>query len=381
VAPMLGFAWNVSGDSKTSLRGGYGISYTRVFTGQDCSYNCAVNPPIIQSVNLVNPLFPSPGVTGSVKLSAPTISAADMNIEATQVQSYSLSLQHQFQGNWIVSVAGSGVGARHLPATWNYNLPLPDAPYNFNPIINTGSVFQYIYGPYYGYGPINMLNTEVNSKWTALELSARHPVGKNLFLSLSYSWSHGLSNSSTINTYNTQAYYGNTSLNVPQVFTVSAIYTIPWLARASGWKGRALGGWQLSDITTLRTGYSLTPGLSVPNQGLGARPDLTGTSIGGAKSVAQWFNTQAFTAPAAGYFGNGGTGIIRGPGLVNFDVTMYKDFAVTEKQKIQFRAELFNVFNHTNFTSVSTAYGAGTFGQVTAAADPRIIEFVLRYQF
>ena len=86
-APMFGFAWDVFGNGKTSVRGGYGITYTRIFTGQDCSYNCAVNPPIIQSVNLVNPIFPSPGNSGSVKLSAPTISSADLNIQATQVQS------------------------------------------------------------------------------------------------------------------------------------------------------------------------------------------------------------------------------------------------------------------------------------------------------
>lgn len=380
-APMAGFAWDIFGDGKTSLRGGYGITYTRIFTGQDCSYNCAVNPPIIQSVNLVNPAFPSPGGTGAARLSAPTISSADLSIQASQIQSYSLSLQRQFRGDWIVSVAGAGTLGRHLPATWNYNLPLPSSPYNFNPVINTGSVFQYIYGPYYGYGPINTLNTIVNSNWTALEISARHPVGSNLFLQFAYTWSHGLSDSSTINIYNPKQYYGNTSLNVPQVFTASAIYRIPWLKHASGWKGLALGGWQLSDITTIRAGYSLTPGLSIPNQGLGARPDLTGASISGPKTVAQWFNRAAFTAPAPGYFGNAGTGIIRGPGLINFDMTLYKDFAITEKQKLQFRAEFFNVFNHTNFTTVSTAYGSAAFGQVTAAADPRIAELVLRYQF
>jgi hypothetical protein len=380
-APMTGFAWDIFGDGKTSLRGGYGLTYTRVFTGQDCAYNCAVNPPIIQSVNLVNPSFPSPGGTGSVKLSAPTISAADMNIEATQAQSYSLSMEHQFPGNWTVSLAGAGTQARHLPATWNYNQPLPAAPYDFNPVINTGSVFQYIYGPFYGYGAVNDLSTFVNSNWTALEFSARHPVGHDLFLSLSYSWSHGLSDSSTINYYNPKEYYGNTSLNVPQVFTVSAVYSIPWLLRAQGWKGHALGGWQLSVITTARAGYSLTPGLSVPSQGLGARPNATGTGLSGPKTVAQWFNSQAFTSPAAGYFGNAGTGTIRGPGMLNFDMTLYKSFKITEKQKVEFRAELFNTFNHTNFTSVSTTYGSGSYGQVTAAADPRIAELVLRYQF
>jgi hypothetical protein len=382
LAPMFGFAWDVFGDGKTSVRGGYGLTYSRIFTGQDCAYNCAVNPPIIQSVNLVNPSFPSPVGTGSATVSAPTISAADMNIQATQAQSYSLSVQHQFQGNWTVSLAGAGTQARHLPATWNYNQPVPDAPYDFNPIINTGKVFEYLYSPFYGYAAINDLSTFVNSNWTALEFSARHPVGHNLFVSLNYTWSHGMSDSSTINYYNPKEYYGNTSLNVPQMFTVSAVYSLPWLLKAQGWKGQALGGWQLSVITTARSGYSLTPGLSVPSQGLGARPNVNaGTSLGGPQTVAEWFNTQAFSAPAAGYFGNAGTGTIGGPSMLNFDVTLYKDFKITEKQKLELRAELFNVFNHPNFTTVSTAYGSGSYGRVTAAADPRIAELVLRYQF
>ena len=203
-------------------------------------------------------------------------------------------------------------------------------------------------------------------------------MGANLFLQLAYTWAHGLSNSSTINTYNARQYYGSTSLNVPQVFTASAIYSIPWLKHASGWKRLTIAGWQLSDVTTVRAGYSLSPGLSIPQQGLGARPDLTGDSLTGTKTVAQWFNTAAFKAPLPGYFGNAGTGIIRGPGLINFDMTLYKDFSITEKQKVQFRAEVFNVFNHTNLTTVSTTFGSASFGQVTAAADPRIMELVLR---
>jgi hypothetical protein len=198
---------------------------------------------------------------------------------------------------------------------------------------------------------------------------------------LAYTWSHGLSNASTVNNYDRRQYYGSTATNVPQVFTASLNYAIPWLRNAPGWKGHVLGGWQLSDITTVRAGYSLTPGLSIPQQGLAARPDLTGATIAGPETVSNWFNTAAFKAPAAGYFGNAGTGIIRGPGLINFDMTLHKDFRIAENQRLEFRGELFNIFNHTNFTTVSTTFGAATFGQVTAAADPRIIELALRYQF
>jgi hypothetical protein len=147
-------------------------------------------------------------------------------------------------------------------------------------------------------------------------------------------------------------------------------------------KGLALGGWKYSDITTIYDGFSLDPGLSISNQGLAIRPNrLTGVTIQGPKTVNQWFNTAAFEAPAPGYFGNAAPGSIRGPGLVNFDMAFYKDFRITERQKIEFRAELFNIFNHTNFNAVDTTYGDGSFGQLIGAADPRIIEFALRYEF
>lgn len=101
----------------------------------------------------------------------------------------------------------------------------------------------------------------------------------------------------------------------------------------------------------------------------------------GPKTVAEWFNVNAFAAPAAGYFGNAAPGSIIGPGVVNFDMALYKDFRVKENNTLQFRAELFNTFNHTNFSGVSTAFGAGNYGQLTSAYDPRIAEFALRFQF
>ena len=97
--------------------------------------------------------------------------------------------------------------------------------------------------------------------------------------------------------------------------------------------------------------------------------------------VKEWFNTAAFAAPAAGYFGDAAPGSIYGPGLVDFDMALYKDFHITERNKLEFRAEAFNAFNRTNFSTVSTNVGSGTYGRLTAARDPRIFEFALRYQF
>src|SRR5215831_17029472 len=121
----------------------------------------------------------------------------------------------------------------------------------------------------------------------------------------------------------------------------SLIYSLPWYRGAPGWKGTALGGWKFSEISTIRSGYSLTPSLSISTPGLATRPDEVG-KIGGPRSLNEWFNTAALAAPPFGFYGNAVPGIIQGPGMINFDVTVYKDFRIKERHTIEFRSEFFN---------------------------------------
>jgi hypothetical protein len=165
------------------------------------------------------------------------------------------------------------------------------------------------------------------------------------------------------------------------VLSVSYIWTIPFLKDKKGFEGALLGGWKYAGITAVQSGISLQPGLSISNQGLASRPDATGIKLSYPKTVAEWFNTAAFAAPGYGYFGNAANGSITGPGLVTFDMALYKDFRFGENQKLEFRGELFNIFNHTNFSGVQTGFGNSNFGEVTSALDPRIVEFALRYHF
>lgn len=390
--PSAGFAWDVFGDGKTSLRGGYGITYTRVPTGTDCSYFCGINYPRVTSLTLINPSFPNPTGAAAAPASVQTIDSQDLNLyPAAQVQSYSLSMEHQFAGNWFASIAGAGNVAHHIGTYYDINQPLPDPPFDFNPIINTGTVLSQIFSPYQGYGSITTNVSPASSFWDALEINVRHPVGHNLFFSAAYTWEHSLStergtvffeNSNTMqDIYHPRNNYGTTNLNVPQILTISAIWNLPWFQNAHGLKGFALGGWQYSDITTIQSGFNQDPGLSIANQGLATRPDRIASTITGPKTVQQWFNTGAFAAPPPGFFGNAAVGSIMGPGTVNFDMALYKDFHFAERHTIEFRSEFFNIFNHTNFNGIDPTFGSGTYGQVTSAADPRIIEFALRYQF
>lgn len=391
-APQVGFAWDLKGDGKTSLRGGYGITYTRVFTGGDCTYQCSNNYPYIQNLTLTNPPFPSPlgpGVT-SVN-SAPSLNSMSLNQKASSVYTYSLSLEHQFAGGWLGSVAAVGNWVRNIPLTLDYNQPFPAGGFNFNPSINTGT-YAYLYGPHQGWGGISTYSSIGNAYWDGLLVSVRHAAGHGLFVTGSYTYAHGLQNGYTQSafdsggsiqdSYNVNGSYGNSQVDVRQLFTLSWIWNIPFMQNATGFKRALLGGWRYSGITTIQSGLSLNPTLSVSNPGLATRPDVvSGESLSYPKTVNQWFNTAAFTRPAYGFFGDAGQAIIRGPGVINFDMAFYKDFRIRERQTIEFRGELFNIFNHTNFSGVDTTFGDAQFGKVTSALDPRIIEFALRYHF
>ena len=390
--PTVGFAYDVHGDGKTSVRGGFSVTQSSVPTSTDCSLNCTGNPPAITTLTLVTPPFPSPIGAAPAPPGASPLVAQDTNFyPRTTVLTYSLSVQHQFKGNWLLSVAYAGNGTHHLQGMVNINQPPPDAPYNFNPLINSGTVFPNLYSQFQGYGNISQSTNPLTQRWNALEIGLRHPMGHNLYLTSAYTWQHCLSdgrgNNFTVgvgvqDSFHPLGSYGTCTTNAYNVWATSVIWTLPWLQGAQGAKKVLLGGWQFADITTIQSGFALDPGIATSNPGLATRPDrVSGSSTSGAHTVNNWFNTNAFSNPAPGFFGNSATGSIIGPGVFNFDMALYKDFPIKERASFQFRVEAFNIFNHTNFSGVQTAYGAGNFGQVTSALDPRIFEFALRFQF
>ncbi len=387
--PTIGFAWDLTGNGTTSLRSGFATTRARVFTGTDCTYSCPSNPPFVQNINLVDPFFPNPIGTGrATPPAAQSLSGASFDNQATAVYTYSVSLEQQWRG-WLFSVGGAGNQVRHQGISLNLNQPFPVGGLDYPADINTGT-FTYFYGPYYGWGSISHSNTVGNASWNGLLLSARHAVGHGLFFSGSYTWAHGLQdgqgssfgNNGVQDSYNFKSNRGNSTVNVGHIATFSWIYDLPFFRSGSGVSRAMFGGWKYNGIATIQSGLSLTPGLSVANQGLATRPDVApGKSVAYTKSVDQWFDTSVFARPAFGRFGDAGPGILTGPGVVNFDMGLYKDFRLNERAKIQFRGEFFNIFNHTNFSGVSTAFGAGNFGRVTSARDPRILEFALRLQY
>jgi hypothetical protein len=388
-SPVFGFAWNVFGNGRTALRGGWGLTYYST-AGQGCDGGGCLSYPVIQSVNLIDANFTNPVSAKSSPLTAFGVSGADLNsYRATHIQTYSLSLEQQFGTNWFMSIAGAGsvmsAGATQL----NINQPEPvtvgGVSYDFDPALNSGTVSSAYDAPYQGYSGITYFNNIGDSTWNGLELSLKHRTSRNLYLTAAYTWSHGLDNYGGFqNNYAPQLAYGSSGNNVPQVFTASLIYYLPRLQSAPYWRRALLGGWQYSDMTTIQSGNSGTLGLSTPKSGLASRPNVTGP-ITYPKQWRQtgdrWFDTTPFAQPAPGYFGDARNGTMMGPGVNVFNMAGYKTFLITEHSNVQFRVEFFNAFNHTNPNGPDMGYGSGNFGMITSAKEAREAEGSLKFNF
>lgn len=401
-APRLGFSWDPFGAGTTVVRGGYSVGYYRV-QGNDI-YNISGNPPFSTTVTVSNPqqtsatFFDNPAGGAAAPLAPPNLNTLSLQYKVPMIQQYSLTLQHQFAGNIIASVGYVGSHGTHLEHQLDGNQPLPfiqnGVTYDFNPALNGaggpgvgGSTpSTNLFRPYLGWGSMTETATDASSEYNSLQVSAQKQMTKNLSFQVAYTWSKSMDNASDFggahpqNSHNRASEWAVSTFDRPQILQINYIYDLPFYRGQQGLLGEALGGWELAGITTMESGEPLTIGLSSPGTGLATRPNITG-AVSTPKTVAEWFNTSVFSLPSAGMFGTAGRDIVRGPGMQTWNLSLYKNFKVGERVNTQLRFEFFNIFNHTNYTSVSTNLGSGNFGQVTASADPRILQAGLHISF
>jgi hypothetical protein len=247
--------------------------------------------------------------------------------------------------------------------------------------------------------------SEGNSSYNALQTEVIHRLSRGFQIRGSYTWSKNLDFNSgltgaqaqnqaqmILDRNDLQRDWGPSALNVTSAASISARYELPF--HATGMEGKFVDGWQLNGIATLLSGFPFTPLIGANRSGDGdtrnpdrpsLNPNFTGPIVLGNPN--EWFNPNAFILPAAGTYGNLGRGVFNGPGLADLDLSLFKTTALSERTKLQFRAEFFNALNHPNFGAPNTTVFSGTTVNASAglittlATAQRQIQFGLKLIF
>jgi hypothetical protein len=395
-APRFGFAWDPTGSGKTAIRGGYGIGYYRI-EGNDV-YRLVGNPPFSSISTFFDPPFDNPAAGVAAPLTPLALNGLDPVYDIPTVQNWSLNLQRQLSQNTTASIAYVGSRGTHLDYVANINQPLPAMGYQFDPRIACTATTPFpcqqrvstdYVRPFQGWSGISNITPVGKSIYHSLQINVQRRFSDGLTYGVAYTYSKTMAlsgaeglGSGPQNPYDLRAEYGPAAFDRAHVLVFNYVYNLPFFHNLKGAAGSLLGGWEATGLVTLETGFPLTVGYSSPTQGLATRPNaVQGQHTSGPGTVAQWFNTDAYVAPPFGFYGNAGVGTIWGPPMNSWDLGFFKNFRVHERVNLQFRAEMFNIWNTVNFNSVDTTLGSGGFGQVTSTYDPRIMQMALKLTF
>ena len=395
--PRFGFAYTPFANSRTVLRGGYGIFYNQPALNAVNSGPQQNNAPFVSAqtfnsslalpITLSNPYPAAAAGAGSL-----TLSGFNRYQPDAQIQQWSLNVQRELTKSMVLEVNYQGSKGTRLPLYYNINQPLP----------GPGTVAQkQAARPYPQYGNINFLDAVGNSSYNGLLTKLQQKYSNGLSFLMSFTLGKSIDNtpgtpynvvpsrSSAMNTHDLTMERGLSGFDIRSRFVFSPVYELPFgkgkqFLGGNKYADWLAGGWELSGILSFQTGRPFTILVSQDNAnvlGNVDRPNIIGDANSGPKTVRQWINVNAFALAPTGTFGNGGRNNVIGPGLKNLDISLSRQFKFRDKIAVQFRAESFNLANHPNFDQPSQTFGVAGFGSITAAEAPRQIQFGVKIKY
>jgi hypothetical protein len=379
-APRFGFAY--SPISKTVIRGGYGMFYARP---QGNLIFSSVNiPPILQTAQFENGNLANPSGGSGVVAPIANISAIDPNLKTGYSQQYSLSIQRELPKGMFAEMAYVGNLGRHLLRQPDIN-QVPFALNAANAALPTAQQSSTVYlRPYKGYSNITQFRSDSTSNYHALQTYLAKRTG-NVFFTVSYTFAKSLGDSSgqgdNPESYLNRHYnYGPTSFDRRHAFIATYVWSLPRLQSWNVVARQVMGGWMLNGIIRLQSGqyYTITGSTSIGTR----RADYLGLPIyPDGKNVNNWVNKAAFAPAPNDRLGNIGPGVVEGPALQNYDLSIGKNFLLTERFNLKFQADFFNAFNVANFNTLVVSVSDKAFGTLSNAYPPRNLQFTLKLNF
>jgi hypothetical protein len=444
-APRIGFAWDPRGKGKTAIRGGYGIFFEHANGNEANTEGMeSQTSPLLQSESQPNiPGYLTIGSTslGAPPVFPSSFFSIPNQVVWPYMQQWHLDVQHELPANTVVTVSYVGSKGTHLgrqsdlnqlyptPASQNPYLPgqaisaadcnsltnvgLPTVTGVVNGTTVTGQTAINLqtacgndpnpYRPFLGISNVTRLENKASSIYHALQVSARKSVGA-LNLTAAYTYSHSIDDSSDrydgsfVNTYDPSTNRASSNFDQRHMLNVGYVYDFPFFKKL-GVSHILLGGWEWSGIFAFSTGTPLnvTNGTTYGDNagvgngvGTGSYPDVVSnpranvppaSQVTGNNYAGYFYNPAAFVSPTGLTFGDVGRNYLRNPNRTNFDMGLFKRFAIKENMAFEFRAEAFNIFNHTEWGGPSGSLGGSGFLEIASVHLPRVLQLGAKFIF